>query len=87
MIVDYAAICAAHFRAAIEQADLLPQKDERAGRALTLLLKLGPAANLSGMGDRLSAALRCAAAARESFATKWRPPDLPHEFQNRRNQW
>ena len=34
---------AAHFRAAIEQADRLPQKDERARRALTLLLKLGPA--------------------------------------------
>ena len=32
-----------HFRAAIEQADRLPQKDERARRALTLLLKLGPA--------------------------------------------
>jgi predicted ATPase len=34
---------AAHFRAAIEQADRLPQKDERARRALSLLLKLGPA--------------------------------------------
>jgi len=34
---------AAHFRAAIEQADQLPQKDERARRALSLLLKLGPA--------------------------------------------
>jgi predicted ATPase len=33
----------AHFRAAIEEADRLPQKDERASRALTLLLKLGPA--------------------------------------------
>jgi hypothetical protein len=33
----------AHFRAAIEQADRLSQKDERARRALTLLLKLGPA--------------------------------------------
>ena len=33
----------AHFRAAIEEADRLPQKDERARRALTLLLKLGPA--------------------------------------------
>jgi tetratricopeptide (TPR) repeat protein len=33
----------AHFRAAIEEADRLPQKHERARRALTLLLKLGPA--------------------------------------------
>ena len=33
----------AHFRAAIEEADRSPQKDERARRALTLLLKLGPA--------------------------------------------
>jgi hypothetical protein len=33
----------AHFRAAIEQADRLPEKKERARRALTLLLKLGPA--------------------------------------------
>ena len=33
----------AHFRAAIEEADRLPQKDERARRALSLLLKLGPA--------------------------------------------
>ena len=33
----------AHFRAAIEEADRLPHKDERARRALTLLLKLGPA--------------------------------------------
>jgi len=34
----------AHFRAAIDQADRLPQKDERGRRrALTLLLKLGPA--------------------------------------------
>ena len=33
----------AHFRAAIEEAGRLPQKDERARRALTLLLKLGPA--------------------------------------------
>src|SRR5262249_22574603 len=32
----------AHFRAAIEEADHLPHKDERARRALTLLLKLGP---------------------------------------------
>src|SRR6476661_2859956 len=32
-----------HFRAAIEEADRLPHKDERARRALTLLLKLGPA--------------------------------------------
>ena len=32
-----------HFRAAIEEADRLPQKDERARRVLTLLLKLGPA--------------------------------------------
>ena len=31
------------FRAAIEEADRLSQKDERARRALTLLLKLGPA--------------------------------------------
>src|SRR5262249_49546368 len=34
---------AVHFRAAIEEADRLSQKDERARRALTLLLKLGPA--------------------------------------------
>jgi class 3 adenylate cyclase/predicted ATPase len=33
----------AHFRAAIEQADRLPQTDERGRRALTLLLRLGPA--------------------------------------------
>jgi len=33
----------AHFRAAIEEADRLPEKEERARRALTLLLKLGPA--------------------------------------------
>ena len=33
----------AHFRAAIEEADRSPQRDERARRALTLLLKLGPA--------------------------------------------
>src|SRR6516225_9607376 len=33
----------AHFRAAIEGADRLPQKEERGRRALTLLLKLGPA--------------------------------------------
>ena len=33
----------AHFRAALEEADRSPQKDERARRALTLLLKLGPA--------------------------------------------
>jgi class 3 adenylate cyclase/tetratricopeptide (TPR) repeat protein len=33
----------AHFRAAIDEADRLPDKDERARRALTLLLKLGPA--------------------------------------------
>src|SRR5215831_4926483 len=33
----------AHFRAAIEEADRLSQKDERIRRALTLLLKLGPA--------------------------------------------
>jgi predicted ATPase len=32
-----------HFRAAIEEADRLPNRDERARRALTLLLKLGPA--------------------------------------------
>jgi class 3 adenylate cyclase/predicted ATPase len=37
----------AHFRAAIEEADRLPQKDERARRALTLLLKLGPAVGLT----------------------------------------
>jgi predicted ATPase len=30
----------AHFRAAIEEADRSPQKDERARRTLTLLLKL-----------------------------------------------
>src|SRR5262245_2744130 len=34
---------AAHFRAAIEEADRLSQRDERTRRALTLLLKLGPA--------------------------------------------
>ena len=33
----------AHFRAAIEEADRSPQRDERARRALSLLLKLGPA--------------------------------------------
>ena len=33
----------AHFRAAIEEADRSPQRDERARRALTLLLKLAPA--------------------------------------------
>ena len=33
----------AHFRAAMEEADRLPQKDERARRVLNLLLKLGPA--------------------------------------------
>ena len=33
----------AHFRAAIDQADCLPQNHERARRALILLLKLGPA--------------------------------------------
>jgi class 3 adenylate cyclase/tetratricopeptide (TPR) repeat protein len=32
-----------HFRAAIEEADRLPQKDERGRCVLTLLLKLGPA--------------------------------------------
>ena len=37
----------AHFRAALEQADRLPQKDERGRRALTLLLKLGPAIALT----------------------------------------
>jgi hypothetical protein len=37
------AYIAAHFRAAIAEADRLPQKDERARRTLTLLLKLGPA--------------------------------------------
>jgi AAA ATPase domain/Adenylate and Guanylate cyclase catalytic domain len=36
----------AHFRAALEQADRLPQKDERGGRALTLLLK-GPSIALT----------------------------------------
>ena len=34
---------AAHFRAAIQEADHLSQKDERTRRALILLLKLGPA--------------------------------------------
>src|SRR6478609_299647 len=34
---------AAHFRAAIEEADRLPKRDERVRRVLTLLLKLGPA--------------------------------------------
>src|SRR6478609_2846594 len=38
---------AAHFRAAIEEADRLPNRDERARRALTLLLKLGPATALT----------------------------------------
>ena len=33
----------AHFKAAIEEADRLPNRDERARRALTLRLKLGPA--------------------------------------------
>jgi hypothetical protein len=33
----------AHFRAALEEANRLPEKEERARRALTLLLKLGPA--------------------------------------------
>src|SRR5262249_17620525 len=33
----------AHFRAALEEADRLSEKEERARRALTLLLKLGPA--------------------------------------------
>jgi hypothetical protein len=37
----------AHFRAAIEEADRLPNRDERARRALTLLLKLGPAIALT----------------------------------------
>jgi predicted ATPase len=37
----------AHFRGAIEEADRLPQKDERARRALTWLLKLGPAIALT----------------------------------------
>jgi predicted ATPase len=37
----------AHFRAAIEEADRLLQKDERARRVLTLLLKLGPAVGLT----------------------------------------
>ena len=39
----------AHFRVAIEEADRLPQRDERARRVLTLLLKLGPA--LAVFGD------------------------------------
>ena len=34
---------AAHYRAAIEEADRISHKDERTRRALTLLLKLGPA--------------------------------------------
>src|SRR5262249_25049812 len=33
----------AHFRAALDEADRLPDKNERTDRALTLLLKLGPA--------------------------------------------
>jgi class 3 adenylate cyclase len=33
----------AHFRAALDEADHLPEKNERTDRALTLLLKLGPA--------------------------------------------
>jgi class 3 adenylate cyclase/predicted ATPase len=33
----------AHFKAAMDEADQLPQKDERTRRGLTLLLKLGPA--------------------------------------------
>ena len=37
----------AHFRAAVDEADRLPEKDERARRALTLLLKLGPATIIS----------------------------------------
>jgi hypothetical protein len=37
----------AHFKAAIEEGDRLPQKDERGRRALTLLLKLGPAIALT----------------------------------------
>jgi hypothetical protein len=37
----------AHFRAAIDQADRLPQNDERGRRALTLLIKLGPAIAVS----------------------------------------
>jgi class 3 adenylate cyclase/predicted ATPase len=37
----------AHFKAAIEEADRLPSRDERARRALTLLLKLGPATGLT----------------------------------------
>jgi class 3 adenylate cyclase len=38
---------AAHFKAAIEEADRLSEKDERTRRALTLLLKLGPAIALT----------------------------------------
>ena len=38
----------AHFRAAIEETDRLPQRDERARRVLTLLLKLGPAIAVFG---------------------------------------
>jgi class 3 adenylate cyclase len=38
---------AAHFSAAIEEADRLPNRDERARRSLTLLLKLGPAIGLT----------------------------------------
>jgi class 3 adenylate cyclase len=37
----------AHFRAAIEEADRSPNRDEYARRALTLLLKLGPAVGLT----------------------------------------
>ena len=40
-----------HFTAAIEEADRLPQKEERARRALALLLKLGPAIAVT-IGDR-----------------------------------
>jgi hypothetical protein len=40
----------AHFRAAIEEADRLPNRDERARRALTLLHKLGPAIGVT-IGD------------------------------------
>jgi tetratricopeptide (TPR) repeat protein len=40
----------AHFRAAIEEADRLPNREERARRSLTLLLKLGPAMGLT-IGD------------------------------------
>jgi hypothetical protein len=46
----------AHFRAAIEDTDRLPQNDARARRALTLLLKLGPAISVT-MGQSHAEAL------------------------------